>query len=141
MTNAQKWVSIFLFLFVILLVLSKLTSRSENETNYEIDESNYSQTESQSEQMSGAEILISNNKCMDCHGKNLEGTVSGPSLQNLSKNWNKEDLVKFLQDPRSFSDDPRMNVLKGKYRFSMPPVSKLNDEELNILIDHLLSLN
>jgi len=140
MTNAQKWVSIFLFLFVILLVLSKLTSRNEDETNYELDDSKYSQMESQTEPMTGAEILISNNKCMNCHGKNLDGTASGPSLQKVSEEWKREELLKYFKNPRSFSEDSRISRFKGKYRLSMPPVDKLNDEELNILVNHLLSI-
>ena len=136
MTNAQKWISIFLFLFVVLLVLSKLTSRDEDETNNYIDEYNSTQTET----MSDAEILISNNKCMTCHGPNLEGSASGPSLQKLSEEWKREELLKYLKNPRSFSDDLRISRFKGKYRLSMPAVDKLNDEELNILVNHLLSI-
>ena len=32
MTNAQKWVSAFLVLFILLLALSKITNREESET-------------------------------------------------------------------------------------------------------------
>ena len=136
MTNAQKWVSIFLFLFVALLVLSKLTSKNDDETNNNIDEYNPTQTES----MSDAESLISKNKCMTCHGSNLEGTASAPSLQKVSEVWNREDLIKYLKNPGTFSNDPRISKFKGTYRLGMPPVDKLNDEELNILVNHLLSI-
>ncbi|NOX66326.1 MAG: cytochrome c [Chlorobi bacterium] len=136
MTNAQKWVSIFLVLFVILLALSKLTSRNEDETTNSSDKYNSTQTE----QMSQAEILISNNKCMDCHGQNLDGSASGPSLAKVGQNWTKEDLLTFLKNPPAFSDDPRIQQYKGKYRKSMPAVDKMNDNELNILADHLMNL-
>ncbi len=136
MTNAQKWVSIFLFLFVALLVLSKLTSKNDDETSNNIDEYNPTETKS----MSDAEILISKNKCMDCHGPNLEGTASAPSLQKVSEKWKRVELLKYLKNPRSFSDDPRIAKFKGKYRLSMPSVDNLNDEELNILVNHLLSI-
>lgn len=137
MTNAQKWVSIFLVLFVILLALSKLTSRNEDETNNSSDKYNSTQTE----QMSQAEILISNNKCMDCHGSKLDGSNSGPSLMKVGQNWTKEDLISFLKNPRAFSDDSRIEQYKGKYRKSMPAVDKMNDNDLNILADHLMNLN
>ena len=136
MTNAQKWVSIFLFLFVALLVLSKLTSRSNDETNSNIDEYNSTQTEPKND----AEVLLSNNKCLTCHGPNLEGSASAPSLQKVSEEWKREELLKYLKNPRSFSDDPRISRFKGKYRLSMPSVDKLNNEELNILVNHLLSI-
>lgn len=136
MTNAQKWVSIFLFLFVALLVLSKLTSRNDDEANNNIDEYNPTQTES----MSNAEMLLSNNKCMSCHGSNLEGTASAPSLQKVSAKWKRDELLKYLKNPLSFSDDPRIRTFKGTYRLSMPPVDNLNDEELNTLVNHLLSI-
>ena len=136
MTNAQKWVSIFLFLFVALLVLSKLTNKNDDEADNYIDE--YSST--QTEPLSGAEALISNNKCLDCHGPNLKGSASAPSLQTLSEEWKREDLLNYLKNPRSFADDPRISKFKGKYRLAMPPVDKLNDEELNTLVNHLLSI-
>ena len=136
MTNAQKWVSIFLVLFILLLVLSKLTSRSEDEAS-NIDEYNSTPTE----QMSQAEILISNNKCMDCHGSNLDGSASGPSLTSVGQDWKKEDLLTFLKNPRAFSDDFRVQRHKNKYRMGMTAVDKLNDEELNVLADHLMNLN
>jgi len=136
MTNAQKWVSIFLVLFVILLALSKLTSRNEDES---YDSSNrYNST--QTEQISQVEILISNNKCMDCHGPNLDGSASGPSLTKVGQDWTKEELLKFLKDPRAFSNDPRVQRHKGKYRMGMVSVDKLNDEELSILANHLMTL-
>lgn len=136
MTNAQKWVSIFLFLFVALLVLSKLTSRNDDETNNNIDEYNPTQTKS----MNDADMLLSNNKCLQCHGPNLEGTASAPSLQKVSDKWKREELLKYLKNPRTFSDDPRISKFKGKFRLSMPAVDKLSDEELNILVNHLLSI-
>ena len=136
MTNAQKWVSIFLFLFVALLVLSKLTSRSNDETNNNIDEYNSTQTEPKND----AEVLLSSNKCLECHGPNLEGSASAPSLQKVSEEWKREELLKYFKNPRSFSDDPRISRFKGKYRLSMPSVDKLSDEELNILVNHLLSI-
>ena len=136
MTNAQKWVSIFLFLFVALLVLSKLTNKNDDEADNYIDE--YSST--QTEPLSVAEALISNNKCLDCHGPNLKGSASAPSLQKLSEEWKREDLLNYLKNPRSFADDPRISRFKGKYSLAMPPVDKLNDEELNILVNHLLGI-
>lgn len=144
MTNAQKWVSVFLFLFVILLVLSKLTNR-EKESYSDIDESAYSNEEIQSEKagepLSEAQLLIKENGCKTCHGSNLAGSGSGPSLMKLNEKWNKEELISFLKNPTSFSNDPRLRASNGKYRMSMPPVDKLNDEELGVLAEHLLKLN
>lgn len=139
MTNAQKWVSVFLFLFVILLVLAKLT-RKEDDTYSDIDESTYQESENSSEPLSPIEAIIRNNDCKMCHGSDLAGSGSGPSLIKLSVKWSKEDLKAFMKDPSSFKDDPKMAASKGKYRMSMPPADKLTEEELDILVDHLLSL-
>ena len=135
MTNAQKWVAVFLLLFVILLVLSKLT-RKEEDTYTDIDESTYQETEPVSQ--NPIEVLIGKGNCRMCHGSDLAGSGSGPSLSNLKENWNKEDLISYLKDPSSFKDDSRIAKSKGKYRMAMPPTDKLTDEELNIFVDHLL---
>lgn len=140
MTNAQKWVSVFLFLFVILLVLAKLT-RKEDDAYADIDESTYQESEVSSEPLSPIEVIIKNNDCKMCHGSDLSGSGSGPSLTKLNVRWNKEELKAYLKNPSSFKNDPKMVERKGKYRMSMPAADKLTADELEMLVDYLLSIN
>lgn len=137
MTNAQKWVSIVLVLFILLLALSKLTDREEssNETNY--SEENTSTTEPTSVT---PEELIAKNKCQTCHGRDLNGSGMGPSLENLSTNWDKTNLISYLQNPSAFLNSERMKMLSDRYGREMPAVENLTNEELDMLADYLLKL-
>ena len=105
MTNAQKWVTAFLVLFILLLVLSKMTDRQESETD--MTDSEMAATEyNGSEQEQSSEIyvgdLLANNRCFTCHGSDLNGTGMGPSLANVSENWKKVNLISYFQNPKAF---------------------------------------
>ncbi|MCF6270004.1 MAG: cytochrome c [Melioribacteraceae bacterium] len=134
MTNAQKWVSTFLLLFILLLVLAKMTSSEEDEL---VITENIESTEDQSPEKY-AEELMANNKCFTCHGKNLEGARMGPSLANVKENWEKGDLVSYFKNPKAFLSNPRMAVLKDKYSKEMPAQDKLSHKELDALAEYLL---
>ena len=103
MTNAQKWVTSVLVLFILLLVLAKLTKREESSTDYE---ESYTSENVAQDVNEPSEIyvgdLLANNRCLTCHGKDLNGTGMGPSLANLSDNWNKTDLVGYFKNPDDF---------------------------------------
>ncbi|MBU0473047.1 MAG: cytochrome c [Bacteroidetes bacterium] len=137
MTNAQKWVTIFLVLFILLLVLSKLTKREESSTESTSTEETMQNGETQ--QIS-AENLIAKNKCASCHGRDLNGSGMGPSLINLSTNWEKDDLVSYLQNPSSFLSSARMAMLKDKYGQDMPAFKNMSAEELDALASFLLDI-
>ena len=138
MTNAQKWVTVFLILFVLLLALSKLTNKDEkssSEANYSEENVNPNETV-----QINAEKLISQNKCLTCHGRDLGGSGMGPSLTNLSDNWEKDALINYLKDPSSFLNIARMAVLREKYGSDMPAVKNLSNDEISAIAEFLLKL-
>jgi len=138
MTNAQKWVTVFLLLFVLLLALSKLTNKDEkssSEANYSEENVNPNETV-----QINAEKLISQNKCLTCHGRDLGGSGMGPSLTNLSDNWEKDALINYLKDPSSFLNIARMAVLREKYGSDMPAVKNLSNDEISAIAEFLLKL-
>jgi len=138
MTNAQKWVTVFLLLFVLLLALSKLTNKDEkssSEANYSEENVNPNETV-----QINAEKLISQNRCLTCHGRDLGGSGMGPSLTNLSDNWEKDALINYLKDPSSFLNIARMAVLREKYGSDMPAVKNLSNDEISAIAEFLLKL-
>jgi len=142
MTNAQKWVSAFLVLFILLLVLSKITSRQESETD--LSDSYMNETENiETGANESSEIyvgdLLANNRCFTCHGNDLNGTGMGPSLAKVSENWKKVSLISYFQNPKAFLNNPRMSVLKEKYNREMPAQEKMSPEELDALAEYLLT--
>ncbi len=135
MTNAQKWVSIFLVLFILLLVLSKITDREESEAT--ISE-NIESVETESVKID-VEYLLGSNRCFTCHGKDLNGTGMAPSLANVSENWKKNSLVSYFQNPKAFLSNPRMAVLAEKYNRDMPAQERMTMEELEAVAEYLLN--
>lgn len=136
MTNAQKWVSVFLVLFVLLLVLSRLTKKEDQESDSYYGEESVSTSESQE---INAENLLANNRCYVCHGNDLNGSGMGPSLANVNANWKATNLVSYLENPKAFLSNPRMAALKDKYNREMPAVDHLTQEELNAIAEYLLA--
>jgi len=134
MTNAQKWISTFLLLFILLLFLGKMTNSDEDDTA--IPEYTESTTNQPSE--ISVEHLLANNKCFTCHGNDLEGARMGPSLANVTSNWEKADLVSYFKNPKAFLNTPRMAVLKEKYSKEMPAQEGMSSEELDALAEYLL---
>lgn len=142
MTNAQKWVTAFLVLFILLLVLSKMTNREENEEETETVEAVIADNhESGANKSSDIYVsdLLANNRCFTCHGNDLNGTGMGPSLANVSDNWEKVNLVSYFQNPKAFLSNPRMAILKDKYNSIMPAQERMTLEELEALAEYLLT--
>ena len=137
MTNAQKWVTVFLLLFVLLLALSKLTNKDETSSGANYSEENVNPNEPV---QINAEKLISQNRCLTCHGRDLGGSGMGPSLTNLSDNWERDALINYLKNPSSFLNTARMAVLREKYGSDMPAVKNLNNDELTAIAEFLLKL-
>ena len=140
MTNAQKWVSSFLVLFILLLVLSKMTNRQESETETveTVEPENYESGENQSSEIYVGDLLA-NNRCFTCHGNDLNGTGMGPSLANVSDNWKKVSLISYFQNPKAFFSNPRMASLKKNYNRDMPAQERMSLEELDALAEYLLT--
>lgn len=137
MTNAQKWVAGFLVLFVLLLVLSKMTDREASKSDsYESEE--VTTTETISTEID-VEKLMANNRCYVCHGRDLGGSGMGPSLANVGENWKQASLVSYFQNPTAFLNNTRMVALKSQYNRDMPALESLSQEELNALAEYLIN--
>ena len=63
----------------------------------------------------------------------------GPSLANVTSNWEKADLVSYFKNPKAFLSIPRMAVLKEKYSKEMPAQEKMTSDELERLAEYLLN--
>ncbi len=137
MTNAQKWVSVFLVLFILLLVLSKITNRQTNKNEPIISEN--SEPVEILDNKTIVHNLMKNNRCYTCHGKDLNGTGMGPSLANIGNNWNKINLVSYFQNPKAFLSNSRMAVLAEKYKNEMPAQKKMTLEELELVAEFLIN--
>ncbi len=130
MTNAQKWIAIFLGFFLLLFAITYLTEPSGNNSMNEVDNT---------EKITGADLYNSLN-CADCHGKNMEGTNMAPSLLGLKANWSKTELINYLRNPSDYRNTDRIKKLHKKYPNSiMPQFDGTDVKKLGILAEYLLS--
>lgn len=59
--------------------------------------------------------------CVQCHGDDLNGTTTGPPLQNLARHWTEESLAEYLRDPSAaIEKNPRLQRLHDRYQTLMP---------------------
>ncbi len=132
MTNAQKWIALFLLLFLILLGLTYIT-----EGEYTDDAVTEESTENN---LLSGEQIYADLQCANCHGENLQGTEQGPKLFNLAKNWSKTELINYLRNPKDFGSKERIKELKEKYPDSfMPEFNNVDAKKLGKLAEYLLS--
>lgn len=138
MTNAQKWVTAFLVLFILLFALSKLTEKDEvifEESGYE----NQTETQTQSAEPDGL-ALITRSGCASCHGSDLKGTQVGPSLLSVKKYWSRDGLINYLRNPSSYNGDDRFEEYKSIYKnVIMPSYSNIEVKDLGRIADYLLN--
>ncbi len=134
MTNAQKWIASFLFIFILLFLLGKETKK-ENNQSIDIDEFNKETTTEQS-----ISQIIDNVGCNRCHGDNLQGTKLAPSLVNVGVNWNRAELINYLRNPDSYGNDERFIEYKKKYKIPMTPFSSVDVKILGKIADYVLEL-
>ncbi len=92
MTKPQIWVSAFLFLFILLFILGKLTKEDKTEHDFLVN--NSSSVEETNNEITGVQLFV-NFGCTKCHGENLSGTVHGPQLVNLNEYWNRNTLIAY----------------------------------------------
>jgi len=139
MTNAQKWIAAFLAVFVGLLLLGKITQNEDG--GYDV--SGYEDTGGSSmvSVENDAPALLSSNRCLSCHGAELQGTSKAPALTNLTQHWDRNSLINYLRNPKSYSGDKRFLEYMKKYpgKF-MPSFGNLNVKDLGKIADYLLSL-
>jgi len=136
MTKPQIWVAAFLFLFILLFILGRLTKEKEPVKNFS-DQMNSPTTES-NEELSG-EKLFANFGCVNCHGAGLAGTVLAPPLTNLKEHWGRDNLISYLRNPSSFMNSDRFKEFRKKYPSQiMPGYSNKDIKELGKIADYLL---
>lgn len=135
MTNAQKWVAVFLFLFIVLFVIQSLTKKDEA-----IDEDiEFYGDSAEQEELTGTR-LYSNNGCASCHGTDLKGTTSGPSLTFAKEYWKRTELINYLRNPNSYGDKERIMNYKSKFgRVTMPAYENVDVKDLGKIADYILS--
>jgi cytochrome c553 len=137
MTKAQIWIAVFVVLFIILYVVQMVTPSGESaESN-----STVSQSPNASEQGFDPKVAVVKFNCVSCHGADLKGSGSGPSLVGLSSYYTADKLVAFLKEPHSFANEPRHKDRVGKYPLMMPSFSNKDEQELLKVTEYLLSLH
>ena len=136
MTNAQKWVSLFLGLFILLFILGRLTKEDEviQESDY-YSESNSSQPA----ELDGLS-LMNNIGCVSCHGADLKGTGLAPGLYTVKSHFSRQQLTGYLRNPSSYDGDERFEAYKAKYKTLMPSYNNIDVDKLGTIADYLLSL-
>ena len=134
MTNAQKWVAAFLFLFIFLFFLAKLTKENDSTTKDIETFNNESNTEKTISE------IIANVGCNKCHGDNLQGTDLAPSLVNVGEHWNRTELINYLRNPDSYVNDKRFIEYKKKYKIPMTSFGDVNIKTLGEIADYVLQL-
>ena len=67
--------------------------------------------------------------CMKCHSINKIGGIMGPEFNyptNITTYWQREHIIAFAKNPQSY-----------RYSSKMAAITKLSDEELNLIVDYL----
>ncbi|MGK9368265.1 c-type cytochrome [Melioribacter sp. Ez-97] len=135
MTNAQKWLTAFLGIFLALFILGRITQKDET---FSLPE-NYTEKTMQSNQELDAMSLIRQTGCVSCHGQNLEGTKIAPALTNIKEHWTRDGLINYLRNPSSYSGDDRFKEYKLKYKnIVMPAYNNMDVKDLGKIADFLL---
>ncbi len=97
-----------------------------------------------SEQNTGeltGEKLFQSFGCVTCHGNDLTGSKSGPSLKGIKQYWSSRDnLINYLRNPNSYMDSDRFKDYKEKYPGTiMPPYNNKDVKDLGKIADFLLT--
>lgn len=137
MTNAQKWISAFLGIFLVLFVIGRLTK--EDDKLHHLPNSQYSEQTQAAEAADGL-TLMKQNGCITCHGQDLTGTNMAPALVNIKEHWSRDGLINYLRNPSSYSGDSRFEEYRMKYKnIVMPSYGNLDVKDLGIISDYLLT--
>ncbi len=139
MTKPQIWVSALLFLFIILLLLGRMTSKEESSMDFS-NLNNQNLSEQNTAEISG-ERLFQSFGCITCHGNDLAGSKSGPSLKDIKQYWSSRDnLINYLRNPNSYMDSDRFKDYQEKYPGTiMPPYNNKDVKDLGKIADYLLT--
>ncbi|GIK21696.1 MAG: cytochrome c [Ignavibacteriota bacterium] len=139
MTKPQIWITALLLLFIILLLLGRVTSKEESHPDFS-SMNNQNLSEQNTGELTG-EKLFQSFGCVTCHGNDLTGSKSGPSLKGIKQYWSSRDnLINYLRNPNSYMDSDRFKDYKEKYPGTiMPPYNNKDVKDLGKIADFLLT--
>jgi len=142
MTNAQKWVTAFLGLFLILFLLERVTKKEESSViPSSMSGQNSRQTAKVTSDADGP-TLMQEIGCVSCHGDDLKGSQMAPALSNIKKNWSRDELINYLRNPSSYNGGQRFDEYRATFKnIVMPSFSNIDVKELGKIADYLLSRN
>ena len=138
MTKPQIWVAAFLFLFIILFMIGRMTKEEAPMKDFS-GMNNSAMGEQSNEELTGEKLVMSFG-CVNCHGGNLAGSNMAPSLVGLKKYWSsRDDLINYLRNPNSFMDSDRFKGYRAKYPNGiMPAYGNKDVKDLGKIADYLL---
>ncbi|MDR3609640.1 MAG: cytochrome c [Ignavibacteriaceae bacterium] len=138
MTKPQIWLAAFLFLFIFLFVLGRLTRAPREDKKQSSNPVPQGEMSNQSQELSPKDMM-GRLGCTGCHGVDLAGTMKAPPLTNLKENWSKDKLINYLRNPESFMDGDRFQSFKEKYPGTiMPSFNNISVQELGKIAEFLL---
>jgi mono/diheme cytochrome c family protein len=142
MTNAQKWVTAFLGLFLILFLLERVTKKEEPAgIPLSMSGQNSRQNAKVTSDADGP-ALMQQIGCVSCHGVDLKGTQMAPALLEIKKNWSRDELINYLRNPSSYNGGERFDQYRASYKnVIMPSFSNIDVKELGKIADYLLNRN
>lgn len=139
MTNAQKWVAVFLGLFLILFLLGRLTLKEESSTP-PMTMGQMSNQQSQVSEDADGTALVKQIGCISCHGDNLQGTNIGPALANIKQHWNRDALINYFRNPSAYSNSARFDQYREQFKnIVMPSFNNIDVKQLGKIADYLLT--
>ncbi len=138
MTKPQIWVAAFLFLFIVLFMIGRLTR--EEEPMRDLSGMNSAPMGGETNAELTGDKLITSFGCVNCHGADLAGTNMAPSLKGLKEFWSSRDaLINYLRNPNSFMDSNRFKAYRSKYPNGiMPSYGNKDVKDLGKIVDYLL---
>jgi len=136
MTNAQKWILIILAVFAVLSVITWVTYDEEPpmQTN------NMQVTSEDKPALDDALVLANRIGCTKCHGIDLKGTLTAPTLVEAKNYWNRTSLINYLRNPSSFGNEQRIMDYKRAYSSFMPGYDNVDVKDLGKIADYILKL-
>jgi hypothetical protein len=139
MTKPQIWLAAFLFLFILLFLLGRVTRGPREEKKQNSNPVPQGEMSNQSQDLSPKEMMTRLG-CTGCHGADLAGTMQAPSLINIKENWSKDKLINYLRNPQSFMDGDRFKVYRQRYSGAMmPSFNNISVQELGKIAEYLLN--
>lgn len=86
------------------------------------------------EELARVQELKEENICAECHGENLDGSETGPSLQNVAQYWTEDALVKYIYNPEFYMvSHQEVRQRNSGYEADMPAFIDMPEEDRRLL--------